>query len=80
MRWYVEKRSENENKILINYSYEKNDSCDGLLAFDKPTKEISIEKLSDGADDFSTRWLFQHIYRLVKNNELTEKRRVVAIG
>ena len=80
MRWYVKKQSENGKEILINYSYEKNDSCDGLLKYDKDNDKISIEKMSDGADEFATNWLFQHIYRLVSNGELTENMRVVAVG
>ena len=80
MRWYVKKQSENNADILINYSYEKNDSCDGLLKYNKISDEITIEKMSDGADDFSTKWLFSHIYNLLDKNELNEKRYLIAIG
>ena len=80
MRWYIKKQSENTNNILINYSYENNDTCDGLLKYDKSSDEITIEKISDGADELATKWLFSHIYRLLDKNELNEKRHLVAIG
>jgi len=80
MRWYVKKQIENSDAVLISYSYEKNDTCDGLLKYNKSTDEISIEKMSDGADEFATRWLFQHIYSLLADNKLTNTRRTVAIG
>ena len=80
MRWYVKKQTESNDSILINYSYEKNDTCDGLLKYDKMSDKITIEKMSDGADEFATKWLFSHIYRLLDRNELNEKRHLVAIG
>ena len=80
MRWYVKKQVENSDVILINYSYEKNDTCDGLLKYDKLSDKIIIEKMSVGADEFSTKWLFSHIYRLLDKNELNEKKYMVAIG
>ena len=80
MRWYVKKQTENNERILINYSYEKNDKCDGLLRYDKISEKITIERMSDGADEFATKWLFSHIYGLLEKKELTEKKHMVAIG
>jgi len=80
MRWYVKKQSENNDDILINYSYEKNDTCDGLLKYNKVSDKITIEKISDGADEFATKWLFSHIYGLLDKNELNGQRHMVAIG
>jgi hypothetical protein len=80
MRWYVKKQIENNDCIFIDYSYEKNDTCDGLLKYDKDSKNITIEKMSDGADEFATKWLFSHIHGLLRRNELNEKIRMVAIG
>ena len=80
MRWYVQKQEENNDNILINYSYETNDTCDGLLKYDKYSNKITIEKISAGADEFATKWLFSHIYRLMNENQLNEKRYMVAIG
>jgi len=80
MRWYVKKQSENNDNILINYSYEKNDTCDGLLKYNKISDKITIEKMSDGADEFATKRLFSHIYGLLDKNQLNEKRYMVATG
>ena len=80
MRWYIKKQTENNESILINYSYEKNDTCDGLLKYDKISEKITIERISNGADEFATRWLFSHIYGLLGKKELTEKKHMIAIG
>ena len=80
MRWYVKKQMENNENILINYSYEKNDTCDGLLKYDKISDKITIEKMSDGADEFATKWLFSHIYGLLDKKELNDNKHMVAIG
>ena len=80
MRWYVKQIKNDEDHISIAYSYEKNDSCDGRLTYDKATTSISIENLSEGADDFATRWLFSHIHGLIRRNELTDKKKMIAIG
>lgn len=74
------KNSENENDIYINYSYENNDSCDGLLRYNKINDNITIEKLSDGADLSATKWLFPHIYSLLDKNNLTESKKRISIG
>jgi hypothetical protein len=80
MRWYVKKQSEDDKSIFINYSYEKNDTCDGLLKFDKGERKFEIVEMSEGADDFATRWVFPHIRGLITNNELNGEKRKIAVG
>ncbi|MCL2219766.1 MAG: hypothetical protein FWC23_06885 [Chitinispirillia bacterium] len=80
MRWYVKLVRRNGKSIYIAYSYETNDSCDGLLRYEEPTKNIVIERLSDGADEFDTKGVFSHIHGLLRKNELTEKIRMICIG
>ena len=80
MRWYVKLLKEDEKNVYIGYSYEKNNSCDGVLQYNKGTENIDIEKLSDGADEFSTRWLFGNLYNLIRKKAITGTPRVVAIG
>jgi len=36
--------------------------------------------MSNGADEFETKWLFSHIYGLLDKNELNVKRQMIAIG
>jgi len=80
MLWHVRLRSENETDILIEYSHSPSDRCDGLLIYNKPSKSITIEKISDGADEFGTRWLFGPLRQVLNNNDLTEKKRRICIG
>lgn len=80
MRWYVKRLKEDEGRIFIAYSYEKNNLCDGVLEYNKGKQGITIEKMSDGADEFATKWLFSHIHRLLKENRLTEEKRCICIG
>ena len=80
MVWHVRTKSVTDTSILIEYSYEQNLNCDGLINYNKATDVFSIEKLSVGADEFATKWLFQHLYRLLRNNELNGEVRHVCIG
>ena len=41
--------AEDENGLVILYSLESNQSCDGMLFFDKDTDEIVVTALSRGA-------------------------------
>lgn len=39
-----------QNKLKIAYSLEEDKSCDGLLIYDKITKEIDIQKKPENRD------------------------------
>ncbi len=80
MRWYVKRLQEDENRIFIAYSYEKNSLCDGVLEYSKNERGITIEKMSEGADEFATKWLFSHIHGLLRKNRLTEEKQCICIG
>lgn len=41
--------TDDKQKIIVNYSLEDNDACDGELSFDKNTQEIKVLHLSNGA-------------------------------
>jgi len=79
MNWYVMRKSEDAQSILIAYSY-NDDLCDGLLRYDKVNETISIERMAKSADDFYTHWLFPHIHGLLKENGLIDKKFRVCIG
>jgi hypothetical protein len=80
MRWYIKLVRRDGKYVYIAYSYEMNDTCDGLLRYEELTKAITIEKMSDGADEFDTKGVFEHVHRLLRKNELTEKRTKICIG
>jgi hypothetical protein len=83
MRWLIKKIEETTDYILIGYSYEQNETCDGILRYDKKTEEITVVKYSDGASEISTKRLFPHIYGVLsgrRNYVLTEKTKPIVIG
>ncbi|GBU21949.1 hypothetical protein R80B4_01851 [Fibrobacteres bacterium R8-0-B4] len=81
MRWYVRLLKEDESRIFIAYSYEKNSLCDGVLEYNKGKHDISIEKLSEGADEFATKWLFSHIHGLLRRDgRIPEEKKCICIG
>jgi len=80
MRWYIKLVRRDGKSVYVAYSYEMNDSCDGLLVYDELTKAITIEKMSQGASEFETKGVFEHIYRALRKNELTEKKQAICIG
>ena len=41
--------NEDEQKIIVRYSLEENNTCDGELTLDKKTQEIEILRLASGA-------------------------------
>ncbi|MGF7045159.1 hypothetical protein [Fusobacterium sp. PH5-44] len=81
MRWIIKKISEDKSKIMIAYSFDTNYSCDGIIEYNKEKEEFTINKMSEGATEGFTKWLFQHLWSFVDGRrELTEKPRVIAIG
>jgi len=80
MRWYIKLVRKDGKNIYVAYSYEKNDTCDGLLIYDESTKTITIEKMSQGAGMGDTKGVFEHVHRALRKNELTEKKQVICIG
>jgi hypothetical protein len=80
MVWHVRQKSDERDRLLIEYSYGDSKACDGVLLYDKNTEEITIVKMSNGADEFYTKWLFPHIYRLLRENDLTIEKRRICIG
>jgi len=80
MLWFVNKKTENDENIIIGYSYSKNDSCDGILKYDKNQEELSIEKLSEGADEGVTKMLFSILYGILGNGGLSKDKKMIATG
>jgi len=71
---------ENDENIIIGYSYSKNESCDGVLKYDKNQKELIIEKLSEGADEGGTKMLFSILYGILGNGGLSNEVKMIATG
>ncbi len=77
--WY-KLMNETHNEMKIGYSVEKNKTCDGILNYNKNTDEFTTEKLSEGADDWSTKWLSRHILSRIIMGKLSETPKMIAIG
>lgn len=81
MEWHVRLRSEDDKELLIEYSYATNESCDGLLKYDKPSKSITVEKVSEGADfEYATMGLFVPLRYLLKEGKINGKKKRVCTG
>ena len=72
--------NESSDKMKIAYSVEKNKSCDGILIYDKPNDCFTIEKLSEGADNWITNWLSGHILAKIIMGQISEERKLIATG
>ncbi|MGI6530438.1 MAG: hypothetical protein ACOX3J_12310 [Clostridia bacterium] len=80
MIWYVKLLEQNEDFVTIGYSFEQNDTCDGIIKYEKKDDRFLIEFLSEGCNEFNTKRLFPHLYRLMDNGSLTFRPYMVAIG
>lgn len=80
MLWHIIKRSENEKSVDIGYSSGASKECDGLIRFDKESRELSVLRLSDSSDESDTEWLLPHIFTAFRRNEVVESVRTIAIG
>ena len=45
---------ETKNDMVIGYSWQEDNNCDGRLTFNKMTKIVSVDKLSSSADRAKT--------------------------
>ena len=78
--WHVKKEYEDSQNIAINYSFETDDSCDGLLLYDKVSKEISIVRLSKTSNENVAKRAYCPIRHLLSMNGLTEQKKRIATG
>ena len=80
MVWHIVKNEENDKEILIGYSHENSEACDGVLRYNKDSNEIDIIKLSESADAECTKRLFGQIYYVLRHNITFEDKRRICIG
>jgi len=81
MRWYVKLLQEDDGYIFIAYSYEKNSACDGVLKYDKGRRDLAIERMSDGADEFATQLLFGPIHGILRTEgRIPEEKKCICTG
>lgn len=73
MCWYFKKNNETPTEIEIGYSFEKNDTCDGVILYNKESMQNTVKQLSQGSVLFNAERGFQFIHRLIREGLLTEK-------
>ena len=85
MIWFFKKVSEDENIIIIGYSFQE-DTCDGRIIYNKKTHEKTLAKVylvKNYDEEFSLfvgEKAFQYLNRLVRKNMITEKPITISIG
>lgn len=72
MNWHFKINEETEEFINIGYSYEQNETCDGIIKYHKSTQSNEIIKLSHDSGMFEARKGFQFIHGLIGDGQLTE--------
>ncbi len=72
--------AEDEGGLVIIYSLEDNSSCDGMLFFDKDTKELSIIALSRGATEELTKHFMCSVRGRMRRGYELNKLYYLAVG
>lgn len=71
---------ETSDSMVIGYSWQKDNSCDGLLKFNKNTKNIFVEKLSASADKDDTSYFICPLRSRIRKGMEIGKKYMVATG
>ena len=77
--WY-KLLSESDDEMRIAYSFEKNDSCDGILSYNKKNDGFKTIKMSKGTDEWITRWISRHILSKIITGKISNTRGMIAAG
>ncbi len=72
--------NQTHDEMQIGYSLEKNKTCDGLLIYNKLSEKFITRRLSKGSDDWTTRWLSGHILSKILSGQISEERKMIAVG
>ena len=72
--------AEDADGLVILYSLENNQSCDGMLFFDKNTKEVSITALSRGATEELTKHFICAVRGRIRRGYELKKLYYLAVG
>lgn len=73
MHWSIKINKENDEIIEIGYSFEKNETCDGVIFYHKKTDKLTIEKLSADEDLWAAQKACQFIWGLMEEGRLSTK-------
>lgn len=73
MNWHYRKNFEVNGIVEVGYSYENNETCDGIIQYDKTTRTSTIEKISEGCSLGVAQRGARFIPMLIDEDKLTEK-------
>ena len=71
---------ETETEMVIGYSWEADKSCDGRLIFNKQTKEMTLEKMSAGANESATAYFICPLRSRIRKGLELGRHYIVATG
>lgn len=80
MRWTFKKNTESSTIIYIGYSYGFDESCDGVIVYDKKKEEAIIEKHSKTCDEFDSKRALQFVYGLIEDDQLNFEKYTICTG
>jgi hypothetical protein len=83
MYWYVKKIKEEGDLVYVGWSEpieSKEPLCDGEIIYNKKDCTFIVSKVSVTSEEYMGRWCGGHLHNLIRDNKLTEKVRVIAIG
>lgn len=73
MNWHFKKNSEINGIIEVGYSFEQNETCDGIIIYEKSSKKPVIKKLSNGSSLGVAQRGSRFLHCLIGEDKLTER-------
>ena len=71
-------KEETEASMLIAYSLNNNQSCDGELLYDKNTQQVTIKKLSEGSSEYWTKHFMGPLRSRIRKGMESPKKYMIA--
>ena len=80
MLWYINLLQVMGSVYRIAFSFDDDNSCDGVIEYDSKTDSCSVIVPSSGCNEFYTNKLINLLPYIYKNEGFTKGIRTVAIG
>ena len=71
---------ENDNEMIISYSWQENKNCDGKLIYNKNTKEVTVSNFASGIGKNETDYFICPLRSRVRRGMEIGKRYMIATG
>jgi len=80
MVWMIKKLRETDDKIIVGYNEGSDEVFDGIISYDKVTRENEIILLSAGDCEAGAKWCGQHARSKITDGLLGDEPLMIAIG